>query len=305
MTCGCIVCVSCALPVCSTGSKCTVCLQDIPVDKATKSKFFFRFDIHDRVDSLQGMCLCANKNGKCNWKGNVGQWKIHTLSCVYKLIRCDKCKKEFCHTDFHNCSAEPPEASTLELQCLERIAIQDKIISDIKKTFALMYSSMSLQIRSLTSIVDAMATQCRQIFAYKGSVIWKIERWSVILENARSGSAQSIESKVFTIAHIPYAFAVRIFPMGSKATHMAVFLMCTKGLMDEVLKWPVTFNFILTLFNSDPNKNHSVSFSGCSANKPTESHVSAMGMEEFMTHEQVVSGFLIDNCIYMRCSVAL
>ena len=153
--------------------------------------------------------------------------------------------------------------------------------------------------------------------------IWKVDNFGKILEQAKTGEKEYIESDPFYTATTEshgYKLKVRIDPNGfgpSKNTHLSVFIFVMKGESDAILPWPFRkkVNFTLIDQQEDPAKrvnvaaqlfNRDSEFSHCFV-RPVEEQNTGWGCPRFVSHEKLNSRvryrYLVDDALFLQVDI--
>ncbi|XP_026575848.1 TNF receptor-associated factor 2-like [Pseudonaja textilis] len=151
-----------------------------------------------------------------------------------------------------------------------------------------------------------------ELVSTDGILIWKVENFSKLLKDAKSGKRHSIFSPAFATHPFGYRLYVRLYPDGDgvgKGGHLSVFLALAKGPYDDILPWPfrqkVTFSLLdptrrksplVETFLPDP---HSTSFQ-----QPHQKLNVASGSPLFASHAKIPN-YLKDDTLFLKIAVDL
>ena len=149
--------------------------------------------------------------------------------------------------------------------------------------------------------------------------IWKIERFSEALRQAKAGEKTKIESTPFyTDRTESYGYKLRvwIFPNGDRVSgngHLCVCIVLMKGEYDAILPWPFKKKVEFTLIDQqeDPVKRENVALCFMTGDhpeyfvRPTENNASiARGYPKFVSHEKLHSRrYIVDDTLFLQVEV--
>ena len=127
------------------------------------------------------------------------------------------------------------KVSALELKQVEidqeKSALQ-KQVQELKSANAVLEAKVVAQEKNVSELMN-------------GKFVWKIIGFSIILENAKSGSGKEIYSSPFVTGKQGYKFSICLRPDGDRSlrhTYVSVFLRVMKGNFDAILPWPFRCN---------------------------------------------------------------
>ena len=83
-----------------------------------------------------------------------------------------------------------------------------------------------------------------------GKYVWKIDRFSHHLQDARDGKITSLESPPIYTSLQGYKFFMRVFPKGvngGDGRHIGLFVGMMRGEYDTILEWPFCGLIVLTI----------------------------------------------------------
>ena len=148
--------------------------------------------------------------------------------------------------------------------------------------------------------------------------IWKVDNFGEILEQAKTGVKEVVESNPFYTARTEsygYKLKVRIDPNGcgpGKNTHMSVFTVVMKGEYDAILPWPfrkkVTFTVIDQQEDAAQRENVTMEFATGDFPKqhgrPVREENTGLGFEQLISHEKLNSRrYLVDDTLFLQVEV--
>uniref|UniRef100_T1IS07 MATH domain-containing protein n=1 Tax=Strigamia maritima TaxID=126957 RepID=T1IS07_STRMM len=91
-----------------------------------------------------------------------------------------------------------------------------------------------------------------------GHFIWKVENFTQLQLNAKSGTEEEVYSEPFYTSEFGYKMRLRLEPNGNgegKGTHLSIFLQVMKGPNDAILKWPIEYSADFSLIDQLNHKN--------------------------------------------------
>ena len=149
--------------------------------------------------------------------------------------------------------------------------------------------------------------------------IWKIDGFSELLRQAKSGERDKKESDPFYTAtgteSYGYRLKVKINPNGcgsAKNTHLSVYIIVMKGEYDAILPWPFRKKVKFTMIDQqeDADKQENVTFELSIENTPnfarpvTKQNV-GRGFPEFVSHKKLNSGrYIVDDTLFLQVEIS-
>ncbi len=149
--------------------------------------------------------------------------------------------------------------------------------------------------------------------------IWKIDNFSEILRQAKTGEKTMIESTPFytdKTESYGYKMKVKINPNGfqtGKNTHLSVFIYVMKGEYDAILPWPFVKKVKFTLIDQqeDPLEREIVTLQfipgnipECYARPTQEENSTGSGFPQFISHEKLHSRrYLVDDTLFFEVEI--
>ena len=147
----------------------------------------------------------------------------------------------------------------------------------------------------------------------KKTFIWKIDKFSKILGEAKSGVKSKIESLSFYTKSCGYKVKVWLYPNGvgcGKNTHLSVFNTVTNGEFDAILPWPFLTAVKFTLIDQQPYPHHGenveYTFTQNIPCRPkVDSDISnSLGFPDFVSHEKLKTRrYLVDDTLFLQVEV--
>jgi len=149
--------------------------------------------------------------------------------------------------------------------------------------------------------------------------IWKIERFSEVLRQAKAGEKNRIGSTPFyTDRTESYGYKLRvwIYPNGDRVkvnTHLSVYIVVMEGEYDAILPWPFNKRVKLTLIDQqeDPVERENVTMHLTAGNypesfvRPRKNNTSiGRGSPEFVSHDKLHSRrYIVDDTLFLQVEV--
>ena len=142
---------------------------------------------------------------------------------------------------------------------------------------------------------------------------WKINGFREILEQARTGIIDNIESEPFYTGECGYKVILHLFPNGSstgKNTHLSIYLRIMKGDFDSILKWPFAKQFTFSLIDQQENlygrENITKTIPGnleqqdCNS-RPLGECNSRWGFTKFVAHDVLTKrAYILEDIIFIQ-----
>ncbi|XP_068701663.1 TNF receptor-associated factor 4-like [Montipora foliosa] len=142
---------------------------------------------------------------------------------------------------------------------------------------------------------------------------WKINGFHRILEQAKTGNVDKIESDSFYTSEGGYKVKLRLYPNGysaGKNTHLSIYLKIMKGGFDPILKWPFAKRVTLTLIdqqeNANDRENITATISGNQKqqtwnSRPLGEYGVWNGFSNFVLHDVLMKrGYVQDDTIFIQ-----
>ncbi len=192
----------------------------------------------------------------------------------------------------------------LDLACLKLNETEVKLIKTEMKL-----NDTQKKLETTTKLVEEFNTRM---------FIWKVNNFSEILRQAKTGEKTMIESAPFytdRTESYKYKFKVKINPNGygsGENTHLSVYIYVMKGKYDAILPWPFNKKVEFTLIDQqeDPSERENVTWHfipdirpHCFA-RPTQEKNTGYGCPEFVSHEKLHSRrYLVDDTLFLQVEV--
>ena len=149
--------------------------------------------------------------------------------------------------------------------------------------------------------------------------IWKIEHFSEVLRQAKTGEKDKIESIPFyTDRTESYGYKLRvwIYPNGDRVhvnTHLSVYIIVMEGDYDAILPWPFTKRVIFTLIDQqeDQVERENVTLHLIAGNCPESfgrprrnNNTGGRGFPEFVSHDKLHSRrYIVDDTLFLQVEI--
>ncbi|XP_068718089.1 TNF receptor-associated factor 4-like [Montipora capricornis] len=143
--------------------------------------------------------------------------------------------------------------------------------------------------------------------------IWKINGFHRILEKAKTGKVDKIESDPFYTSEGGYKVTLRLYPNGhlsEKNTHLSIYLTIMKGDFDSILKWPFAKRVTFTLIDQQENANDRKNITrtipgnqdkGAWNSRPLRESGVWKGLSAFVSHDVLMKrGYVQDDTIFIQ-----
>ena len=196
----------------------------------------------------------------------------------------------------------PPETYFENTAILQELEKNSKEIEKIDAS----YSVLSANVSELD-----LKQQLMENSSYDGKLLWKIDNYSLRLNQAFTGKVTALHSAPCFTSKYGYKFCTRLYlnsdGMG-RGSHMSLFFVSMKAEYDNVLQWPFNRRVTFKLINQEnerenvretfiPDRNSS------SFQKPTRQMNIAAGCPMFISKELLNSGgFIKDDCLFIEIS---
>lgn len=139
---------------------------------------------------------------------------------------------------------------------------------------------------------------------------WKINNFSQVLRQAKSGETTEIESAPF-YRH-GYKCQLSLNPNGygdGENTHLSIFFHVMKGEYDAMLSWPfhkmITFTLIDQQENPSDRENISGSFTSETIARPVKDEGIGEGYHEFISHDKLKKRrYIVDDTAFIQMQVS-
>ena len=148
-----------------------------------------------------------------------------------------------------------------------------------------------------------------------GVFLWKINDFSKILRQARTGGIQAIQCTPFYTESYGYKLKARINPNGAASgwnTYLSVSIAVMKGEYDAILSWPFKKKVKFTLIDQqeDPANRENVTEENapdgrpkCCA-RPTREGNAWLGSAKFISHEKLhTRRYLVDDTLFLQVEI--
>ena len=151
--------------------------------------------------------------------------------------------------------------------------------------------------------------------------IWKINNFSEILRQAKTGERYGIFSSSFYTARAEsygYKLVVSVYPNGEgsgQTTHLSVFITLMRGEYDAILPWPFKKKVKFTLIDQqeDPVEREDVAYQltctpgnipECFARPPKKGNSTGYGTTKFISHKKLHSRrYIVDDTLFLQVEV--
>ncbi len=148
--------------------------------------------------------------------------------------------------------------------------------------------------------------------SFNGTMVWKIPQFEQQKSDAKSGKCTSIFSLPFYTDQYGYKMCLRLYILGDgagKNTHMSLFFVIMQNEFDNVLQWPFTHRVTFKLINQRGGRDIIDTFqpdpTSSSFRKPKSDMNIASGCPKFVSHQELKNEFIVDDTIFIKCSVDL
>ena len=164
-----------------------------------------------------------------------------------------------------------------------------------------------------------LETTRKEVEKFDKRIIWKIDNFRHLLQQAKAGKKNFICSVPFyssTEESCGYKLKVKLFPNGSgsgKKTHLSVFIIVMKGEYDAILPWPFKKQVKITLIDQleDLIKRENVimsfipgNYPQCFARPTQEQNSSGYGFPQFISHKNLQSRrYLVDDTLFLQVEI--
>ena len=280
--------------------------------------------------------LCTNYSQGCTWKGNLDEIEQHFPDCLYRKAMCPHCaqwmsacelklhlqsyqqlQRDFPQSDLSNYEEEikrlklalKGKDDTIE-SLEEQLRVLENDQSESEKTLS--YLEEDRQRRKYVNDMLKYRISLLQNINFNGSLIWKVTRFSVRTEDARTGRSVYTISPSFHSGRYGYKLCLCMYPFGygtGNSTHMSLYLALLKGEFDIILHWPFKFQMLITLFNPVEPKEDLVEVfepgrpSTC-FREPTTEMTLGPGLPKFIDLRVLQrGGFIKDDCLFIKVKV--
>ncbi|XP_063147332.1 TNF receptor-associated factor 2-like [Candoia aspera] len=158
----------------------------------------------------------------------------------------------------------------------------------------------------------ASGPSSQELVSTDGILVWKVENFSKLLKDAKTGKRPSIFSPAFATHPFGYRLCVRLYPDGDgvgKGGHLSLFLALAKGPYDDILPWPFQQKVTFSLLDPTRRKSPLVETflpdtQSTSFQKPHQRLNVASGSPLFASHVDIPS-YLRDDTLYLKIMVDL
>ena len=151
-----------------------------------------------------------------------------------------------------------------------------------------------------------------------GVFMWKIDNWSKLSHDAKTGKISFIFSDPFYAGYPGYKMCLKVFPQGAdevKGQYLSVGLCIMKGDFDHLLKWPFRYSFMLSVLDQQEASKHAMAtldparklpISEKNFGKPTRERNEGRGFPRMISLTELESrAYIRDNAIIVRAQVHL
>uniref|UniRef100_A0ABM5FIA9 TNF receptor-associated factor n=1 Tax=Pogona vitticeps TaxID=103695 RepID=A0ABM5FIA9_9SAUR len=282
-------------------------------------------------DALVTQVACPNFD--CAWTGTLKSYQEHTCPPVAHLRTSRKAISPLGHQDIDeerkSWSISNPvtadaalnvEALQMRMEAMELLVVslrrqivsQGAAMKSLQRSCSQYERLLKMSQETHDSPHGSQGSESRgpELVSTDGTLVWKVEKFSKLLKEAKAGRRQSIYSPAFATHVYGYRLCVRLYPDGDgigKGGHLSLFLALAKGPYDDVLPWPfqqkVTFSLldpmrkkspVTETFLPDP---YSTSF-----HQPRDRLNVASGSPLFASHVEIPSYFKEDT-LYLKVVV--
>uniref|UniRef100_T1IZU6 MATH domain-containing protein n=1 Tax=Strigamia maritima TaxID=126957 RepID=T1IZU6_STRMM len=200
----------------------------------------------------------------------------------------------------------------LEFQA-ETLTKQQSDQSDKLEKYVKMLTTVITANNVLSKAVDELDIGWRKELALNLSsfqYIWKIEKFTQLEDNAKSGTCPIISSQPFCSSEFGYKLRLQLCPNGDgigAGTHLSLFLQVLKGPNDAILKWPMEFSADFSVLDQSDNRDHFsaefkpdlTEYKPCYV-KPITEENTACGFPTFISLDKIRSVYLVDDILFLR-----
>ncbi|XP_065181189.1 TNF receptor-associated factor 5-like [Sycon ciliatum] len=150
--------------------------------------------------------------------------------------------------------------------------------------------------------------------SYNGSLIWKVEGFEKLLQDAKADKKRALYSPPFYTGRHGYKLCIRLYPNGDgpgRGKFLSLFFVVMAGEFDALCRWPFIRRVTMTLLDQSPSKRHiSEQFdpdrTSSSFQKPRSGMNVASGCPCFVSHQSLNSTdrqYLQNDTLFLRISV--
>lgn len=145
-------------------------------------------------------------------------------------------------------------------------------------------------------------------------IVWKIEEFSKVMREAKSGMKPKLESAPFYTESSGYKLKISVYPNGlwsGKNTHLSVLIIVMKGEYDAILTWPFDKKITFTLIDQheDPSQRENVVSKFVPQNeinlvRPKGEENAGDGKPQLISHEKLQTRrYLVDDTLFLQVEV--
>ena len=147
-------------------------------------------------------------------------------------------------------------------------------------------------------------------------IVWKINKFSEMMGDAKSGIKKKIDSAPFYTEDYGYKMKVLVYPNGCRSgcnTHLSVFIVVMKGEYDAILVWPLekTITFTIIDQQEDPVDRENIVFKFIPDNDKQTNFVRPKGEEnpgrgkaQLISHEKLYTNrYLVNDTLFLQIEV--
>jgi len=203
----------------------------------------------------------------------------------------------------------------LDLTCVTFKETTGKLEQTVK-TLEKKVQELTTANSALSSKVDAQKKDILRLSNESTTFVWKVDGFSEILKQAKSGSDENIFSEPFYTGKQGYKLRVYIYPDGdqtNKNRYLSVFFAIMKGKYDAILPWPFHQKVTFTLIDqqNDPAKRKNVEMffmadpsSSSSARATTDELVYMRGVPRFVSHKNLKTRrYIVDDTLFLQAKI--
>lgn len=162
---------------------------------------------------------------------------------------------------------------------------------------------------ALSSKVAAQKKEVSELRNEASKFVWKISGFSWVLQKAKNGIEDEVNSEPFFTGKTGHKLSVCIKPDGNQSKrnrYMSVHLRYMKGNYDAILPWPFHRKVIFTLIDQqgDPSYRQNVvqSFITLLAKKPS-SDILMQSISRFVSHKILNTRRYVDDALFLQVEI--
>ncbi len=194
---------------------------------------------------------------------------------------------------------------------------KDNIVKQVMKLDTYQ-ALLNLKLNNIEAKLNFTENMLRQTEEKPGTsvFIWKINNFSEILRQAKTGEKNKIESASFYVGiynteSYGYKLKVKLYPNGAGSgenTHLSMYIIVMKGEYDAILPWPFKTKVKLTLIDQQENpverENVTNEIILNNSPRPVDKDNVGLGLNRFISNEKLSSRhYLVDDTLFLHVEV--